>query len=157
MGRPPFFAAAAISVLSLGLSSCHSASNKLSTPISIRRSSTRQLSPVTISIGMQTESGAIPQKYSPLNRGRFLLRSDPDNHLRLRMILDSLSGGNNPAGSIEQKVGDMYASGMDSTTIEKRGIDPLKPYLQAIDSIRDVRGAHGVYSCCATPERRYPV
>ena len=39
---------------------------------------------------------------------------------RLRTILDSVSKSNNPPGSIEQKVGDMYASGMDSATIEKR-------------------------------------
>lgn len=55
----------------------------------------------------------------------------------LHEILDSVSKGNMPTGSIAQKVGDFYASGMDSATIEKSGYDPVKPYLQKIDSIKN--------------------
>jgi putative endopeptidase len=58
----------------------------------------------------------------------------------LHEILDSVSKGDQTAGSIEQKVGDLYASGMDSITIENRGYDPVKPYLQKIDSINDAAG-----------------
>ena len=54
----------------------------------------------------------------------------------LHEILDSVSKGNQSSESIEQKVGDFYASGMDSATIENRGYDPVKPYLQKIDSIK---------------------
>jgi putative endopeptidase len=57
----------------------------------------------------------------------------------LKSILDSVSKGDQKAGSIEQKVGDFYASGMDSATIEQRGYDPVKPYLQQIDSIKDAK------------------
>jgi putative endopeptidase len=46
-----------------------------------------------------------------------------------------VSKATNTAGSIEQKVGDFYASGMDTTTINKRGYEPLKPTLTAIDNI----------------------
>jgi putative endopeptidase len=60
------------------------------------------------------------------------------NH-RLQTTLDSLSKSTNPPGSIEQKVGDMYASGMDSAAIDRRGIEPVKPFLQQIDSIRNTR------------------
>src|SRR4051812_24553027 len=42
----------------------------------------------------------------------------------LKLILDSVSSNEQPKGSLEQKVGDFYASGMDSATIEKRGYDP---------------------------------
>lgn len=55
---------------------------------------------------------------------------------RLHEILDSVSTSNQSSGSIEQKVGDFYASGMDSAAIENRGYDPVKPYLQKIDSIK---------------------
>ena len=55
-------------------------------------------------------------------------------------ILVDVSKGGAPAGSIEQKVGDFYAAGMDSATIEKRGYDPIKPTLQEIDGISDVKG-----------------
>ncbi|MEP6464691.1 MAG: M13 family metallopeptidase [Parafilimonas sp.] len=58
----------------------------------------------------------------------------------LHEILDSVSKGDQPAGSIAQKVGDFYASGMDSIAIENRGYDPVKPYLQKIDSINNAAG-----------------
>lgn len=58
--------------------------------------------------------------------------------IRLQAILDSVSKVNNPAGSIAQKVGDFYASGMDTTTINKRGYEPIKPILARIDAITDV-------------------
>ncbi len=58
--------------------------------------------------------------------------------IRLQGILDSVSASNNPAGSIEQKVGDFYASGMDTTAINKRGYEPVKPVLARIDAVTDV-------------------
>ncbi len=58
--------------------------------------------------------------------------------IRLQAILDSVSKTNNSAGSIEQKVGDFYASGMDTTTINQRGYEPIKPLLARIDAITDV-------------------
>jgi putative endopeptidase len=42
-------------------------------------------------------------------------------------------------GSIEQKVGDFYASGMDEATIERRGLTPLKPTLAAIEGLKDAK------------------
>jgi len=56
---------------------------------------------------------------------------------RLKGILDSISASKSPAGSIEQKVGDFYASGMDMTTIDKRGYQPILPLLTSIDAISD--------------------
>ncbi|MDZ7936154.1 MAG: M13 family metallopeptidase [Emticicia sp.] len=58
--------------------------------------------------------------------------------IRLQGILDSVSAAKNSVGSIEQKVGDFYASGMDTTTINKRGYAPVKPMLKAIDGIKNV-------------------
>lgn len=58
--------------------------------------------------------------------------------VRMQGILDSVSAAKNPAGSIEQKVGDFYASGMDIATINKRGYEPIKPLLKSIDGITDV-------------------
>ncbi len=59
---------------------------------------------------------------------------------RLHNILDSLSKGTFDKGSIEQEVGDFYASGMDSSTIERLGYDPLKPTLAQIDSLKNASG-----------------
>ena len=58
--------------------------------------------------------------------------------IRLQGILDSVSQSNHPAGSLEQKVGDFYASGLDTVAINKRGYEPIKPLLARIDAITDV-------------------
>ena len=43
-------------------------------------------------------------------------------------------------GSNEQKIGDFYASGMDTVTIEKLGIQPLQQELTQIAAIKDLAG-----------------
>lgn len=57
----------------------------------------------------------------------------------LQNILDSVSKINPPAGSIEQKVGDFYASGIDTATINKRGYEPIQPILARIDALTDAQ------------------
>jgi putative endopeptidase len=42
-----------------------------------------------------------------------------------------------PAGSIEQKIGYLYQSGMNEGAIEKAGFDPIKPKLDAIAGLKD--------------------
>ncbi|GAB4043826.1 M13 family peptidase [Spirosoma litoris] len=58
--------------------------------------------------------------------------------IRLQAILDSVSAGKNSPGSLEQKVGDFYASGMDMDAINKRGYEPITPIIARIDAITDV-------------------
>ncbi|MCU0326864.1 MAG: M13 family metallopeptidase [Spirosomaceae bacterium] len=60
--------------------------------------------------------------------------------IRMQGILDSVSAAKNKIGTIEQKVGDFYASGMDTVTINKRGYSPVVPMLKQIDAIKDVVG-----------------
>lgn len=69
--------------------------------------------------------------------GTYMFMNYPQR-LRFQGILDSVSEANNTTGSIEQKLGDFYASGMDTTTINKRGYDPVKPLLASIDAISDI-------------------
>jgi len=69
--------------------------------------------------------------------GAYMFMNYPQR-LRLQGILDSVVDTNNTTGSIEQKLGDFYGSGMDTTTINQRGYDPIKPILARIDSISDV-------------------
>src|SRR5215467_3568703 len=54
----------------------------------------------------------------------------------LHFILDSLSKTTLVTGSVEQKATDFYASGMDTSLVDQRGSEPLKPYLQQIDAIK---------------------
>lgn len=53
-------------------------------------------------------------------------------------IVDAASKdpANAKAGSIEQKIGYLYASGMDEAAIEKAGFDPIKPKLDAIAALK---------------------
>jgi putative endopeptidase len=69
--------------------------------------------------------------------GAYMFMNYPQR-LRLKGILDSVSKATNAAGSIEQKLGDFYASGMDTTAINNLGYEPIKPLLARIDSIRDL-------------------
>lgn len=69
--------------------------------------------------------------------GSYMFLNIPQKQL-LQNILDSVSKAQNTAGSIDQKVGDFYASGMDTVTINKRGFEPVKPTLARIDAISDV-------------------
>src|SRR5690606_17393326 len=59
---------------------------------------------------------------------------------RLEGILEEVSAQEHPKGSVEQKVGDFYASGMDTQTIDARGYDPIKPILDEIARIDSREG-----------------
>lgn len=63
-----------------------------------------------------------------------------ENLTKLRTILEETSAKiDHPKGSAAQKVGDFYASGMDTVTIEKKGYEPLKPMLAKIDAVKDYK------------------
>lgn len=51
----------------------------------------------------------------------------------------SLSGKDFEKGSNEQKIGDLYYSGMDSVNLNKKGLSELKDYLDRIDQWSDMR------------------
>ena len=57
--------------------------------------------------------------------------------LLLQNILEEASKSTGAEGTIEQKVGDFYASGMDTVGINQREFEPIKPMLARIDAIRD--------------------
>jgi putative endopeptidase len=59
----------------------------------------------------------------------------------LKSILDEVSAKKDwPKGSIEQKVADFYASGMDDAAIENAGTAPLKPWLAKVDGFKNAKG-----------------
>ncbi len=81
------------------------------------------------------DTARIPPSQSGV--GAYMFMNYPQR-LRLQGILDSVSKANNAPGSIEQKLGDFYASGMDTTTINQLSFDPIKPLLSSIDSISNL-------------------
>jgi putative endopeptidase len=62
-----------------------------------------------------------------------------DNREELHGILEEVSKQDNPKGSKEQKVGDLYLSGMDTAAIDKLGYDPIKPLLSQINAVTDYK------------------
>ncbi|MBN9383350.1 MAG: M13 family metallopeptidase [Chitinophagaceae bacterium] len=68
--------------------------------------------------------------------GSYMFLNIPQKQL-LQDILDSVAKAQHTPGSLEQKIGDFYASGMDTTTINQRGYTPLQPIFTRIDAISD--------------------
>ncbi|MGY2133308.1 M13 family metallopeptidase [Hymenobacter sp. HD11105] len=72
--------------------------------------------------------------------GSFNELADKNNAI-MRQILDEASANTSAAkGSNAQKVGDYYFTAMDSMAIEKAGITPLKPELDRIAAVKDLKG-----------------
>lgn len=57
---------------------------------------------------------------------------------RTKTIIDEVSAGEYPEGSVEQKIGDYYASYMDVETVNARGIEPLMPMLEDVAAISNI-------------------
>ncbi len=66
--------------------------------------------------------------------GAYRFLNIPQKQL-LREILTEVSSQTHKPGSVEQLVGDFYASGMDTLKINERGIEPIQHMLKAIDTI----------------------
>ena len=62
-----------------------------------------------------------------------------ENLKRLREISEKAATNNAANGSNDQKIGDFWSMGMDSTKIEKEGLAPIQPLLDKINAITDVK------------------
>lgn len=59
------------------------------------------------------------------------------NKKRLNGLIKEIAEENQEQGSVGQKIADVYNLAMDSTKLNKDGINPLKPYLNKITSVKD--------------------
>ncbi|MDF0718243.1 M13 family metallopeptidase [Muricauda sp. 334s03] len=66
--------------------------------------------------------------------GSYSFLNIPQRQL-LQDILEEVSSAEHEKGTVEQKVGDFFASGMDTATINQRGYAPVKPLLEEIEAI----------------------
>ncbi|WKN50714.1 peptidase M13 [Nocardioides sp. Arc9.136] len=86
----------------------------------------------------------------------------------VRQIIEELAAGD-PATMTEdaRKIGDLFASFMDTESIQRHGLRPVRPLIDAVDGLRDVRdlaaflgefervGGHGLFgSYVDTDDRR---
>lgn len=69
--------------------------------------------------------------------GSFILLRD-NNNKNLISLLKEVSATTAPKGSLKQRVGDLFASAMDTVAIEKAGYSPIKPDLERVDKISNL-------------------
>ncbi len=77
---------------------------------------------------------------SEQSNGLWQIIQDTINAQILNLCQSSAALTDAPKGSNKQKIGDFYYSGMDSVTLNKNGIDGLKPELAKIDAVKDMKG-----------------
>lgn len=77
----------------------------------------------------------IPETES--SNGIFRTIGDTINSQIKSICIKSAEDKDAEKGSNKQKIGDFYASGMDSIAIEKAGINPLKAEMARIDAVKD--------------------
>lgn len=61
-----------------------------------------------------------------------------NNEIRLNELFQGLSSVKAEKGSVQQKISDLYVMGLDSTRLNAEGVNPVKPYLDALESVKDV-------------------
>ncbi|HET9406750.1 MAG TPA: M13 family metallopeptidase [Candidatus Sulfotelmatobacter sp.] len=60
-------------------------------------------------------------------------------------LIEELAKGNAPSGTNDRKIADLYNSYMNEDVVEKRGVEPLRPHLEAVNAIKDKRAlAHAL-------------
>ncbi len=80
-----------------------------------------------------------PIPSSEKSNGIFRMIQDTINN-QVKSICIKSAEANASKGSNKQKIGDFYASGLDSVAIDKAGIAPLKNEIAHINSIKDLSG-----------------
>ena len=58
-----------------------------------------------------------------------------ENKEKVKLIIENAAAQNSENGTVSQKIGDFYASGMDMDAINKAGITPIQSLLTKINSI----------------------
>jgi len=85
--------------------------------------------------GGWTASHPIPPEFP--SYGTFRELADRNDDALHQILETAASKTNSPAGSDEQKIGDFYASCMDTEQVEREGAKPLQPEFDRIAKIHD--------------------
>jgi len=81
-----------------------------------------------------------PIPASEQSNGLWQMIEDTINSQVLSICKSSAAMANASKGSDKQKIGDFYYSGMDSVTLNKKGIEDIKPLIARIDQVKDING-----------------
>jgi len=117
------------------LISCHTAEKK-EIPDFLAENIDTTISPAN-DFFLYANGGWIRKNPIPADQSRWSVGSliNLDIYNRLRAINEKAAGEKAAPGSITQKIGDFWFSGMDSSGIEKEGLNPLKPELIKIERV----------------------
>jgi putative endopeptidase len=88
--------------------------------------------------GNWIKQNQIPAKETRWGSFSILHQDNTDKLLKLLNEVSATPG--QPKGSLKQRVGDLYTSGMDTLTINKLGYTPIAADLNRIDKITDLNG-----------------
>ncbi|KTC81557.1 M13 family metallopeptidase [Legionella brunensis] len=86
--------------------------------------------------GAWQKQNPIPPEYE--SWGTFYILQDKLQDVIHQMLIAAANNNNAKPGSIEQKVGNFYFSGMDEASINKLGATPLKPEFDRIEAIKNL-------------------
>lgn len=137
-----------IAALALGLTACNNNPNMTDTttipkvaafPVSDMDSSIKPCDDFdNFANGNWKKTNPIPSTES--RWGAFGLLDKENLEVKIRGIMDTLlAHGDAEKGSTAQLVGDHYRSYMDTTTLEELGAAPLKPWMDRIDAVQDLK------------------
>lgn len=82
------------------------------------------------------KNNPIPAEQSSWGIGNLVIE---ENLKRLREISENAAKSNATKGSPEQKIGDFWSTAMDSAKIEAEGLQPLKPLMDKVNGIADIK------------------
>lgn len=127
------------SLLSIAIVSCNKKEETFSDPLLTNRDTTVNPSDnfFKYANGGWFKNNPIPS--SEKGNGIFRTIQDTINN-QIKSICETSAEANAAKGSNKQKIGDFYASGMDSVTINKNGFSPLKEEFATIETIKDFDG-----------------
>lgn len=127
---------ACLLILSMIISSCSNISKKQTDELASHIDLTVKPGDDFFSYANGKWISANPISPSQSSNGIFQLIRDTIN-AQVRKICESSAGIENPEkGSLKQKIGDFYYCAMDSTAINKKGINDLRPLLSKIDKAK---------------------
>ncbi len=81
------------------------------------------------------KKNAIPEEEASWGIGNLV---DNEIYDRLKKINEKTVGEKNAAGTVAQKIGDFWHSGMDTAAVDQQGITPLKPVFDEINSLKTI-------------------
>ena len=91
--------------------------------------------------GGWVESHPLSPEYS---RYGTLTELDENNRKQIQSLIEELAAAQHEAGSVAQKVGDLYRIAMDSVKLNQEGVTPLKADLEQIAALNDKKDVYAL-------------